>query len=93
MSWSLPAIGTPTSYTIMIAQPVVAANGSTTFQTMAYLATSGTSLSVPPGVLQRGVNYVATITAYVKNPDTFDSAPYRHSFPYAWASVVVTFAT
>ena len=93
VSWSLPAIGMPTSYTIKIAQPVVAASGGTTFQTIAFLTTSGTSVSIPPGVLQKGVSYVALITAYVKNPDTSDSAPYRLTYPYAFASAVVTFAT
>jgi hypothetical protein len=93
VTWSLPAVGIPTSYIIEIAQPVVAPNGGTTFQTIAYLTTSATSMSIPPGVLQRGVSYVALITAYVKNPDTSDSAPYHLTYPYAYASAVVTFAT
>jgi len=93
LSWSLPAVGVPTSYTIAISQPVLAANGGTAFQQIAFLTTSAMSLIVPPGLLQPGVQYVALITAYVKSPDTSDSAPYRLSFPYAYASAVMTFST
>jgi hypothetical protein len=93
VSWSLPALGTPTSYTLQIVQPMVAATGATTFQTIAYVTTSKTSLSIPPGVLQPGINYVAGITAFVKDPDTSDSAPYNLSYPYAFATALVTFST
>jgi hypothetical protein len=45
------------------------------------------------GLLWPGTTYVARITAYVRNPDTSDTAPYRWSYPSAWASAVMTFAT
>jgi hypothetical protein len=93
LSWSAPAIGAPTSYTIYIAQPMVGANGATVLRTIAYLTTGGTSMTIPTSVLQPGVAYVALITAYVKSPDTSDHAPYHVSYPYAFASAVVTFST
>jgi hypothetical protein len=91
VSWSPPAIGAPTSYVVLVSQPVESATGGTTFLNIAYITTTGTSVSVPPGLLEPGVTYVAAITADMKNPDTSESAPYQLSYPYAYASAIVAF--
>jgi hypothetical protein len=69
-SWSAPSLGNATSYTVRI-------GGSPAVFARVY----GTSFQVPPGFLQPGIPYVATITAVSAPWDALDSAPFRTGMP------------
>jgi hypothetical protein len=93
LSWSPPSVGTATGYAVQLLQPVVSPGGGTGFQTIGYLSTTGTSMRIPPGVLQPGVEYVGFITAWARDQETIETAPFRVSYPEGWASAIVIFTT
>jgi hypothetical protein len=85
ISWSPPAVGIPTSYTVNI----FSAGGepADTYWLSAEIHT-GTSFRVPPGFLKRGTRYVATITARQAPWDVLNRAPLRTGAPFNSADCV-----
>jgi len=75
LSWSTPALGTPTRYVVSIFD---LANGG--FAVRAQITAIGTSVAIPPRVLVPGGVYLAQITAYVE-PGHDLSAPNKVTFP------------
>jgi hypothetical protein len=90
LSWSAPASGTATSYTVDLFALTVA--GTATVATpVASFSTAGTQLQVPPNVLASGTTYVARVTAVAASFDP--SRPFRTANVYAWAGLLTaTFA-
>ena len=89
-SWTAPATGAPTSYTVEIFW-LGAQAGATVSTRVAMLTTAGTEIEVPPGVLATGNTYYARITAVEPIPpgtDDFAAAPLRFNNVYAYASVL-----
>jgi len=89
-SWSPPAVGVPTSYTVEVFL-LSASAGATVSTRVASLTTAGTAIQVPPGVLAAGSTYYARITAVVPvSPgiDSFATAPNRFNNIYAYASLL-----
>lgn len=62
VSWTAPAIGTPSRYYVSISE-VYVASGATTLRTVATFETSATQLTVPPMVLASGNSYLFQIAA------------------------------
>lgn len=76
--WSAPATGAPTSYRVQIFDLSVALGTTSTSATfVAELITTGTSVSVPAGLLAAGKTYVAQIVAREAPDDRPADAPYR----------------
>jgi hypothetical protein len=89
-SWTPPATGTPTSYTVDIFW-LQASAGSTVSTHVASLTTAGTQIQVPPGVLATGNTYYARLTAIEPVPpgaDNFSTAPDRYNNIFAYASLL-----
>jgi hypothetical protein len=89
LSWSPPAIGVPTSYAVEIFW--LHASGTASVGTLVgTFATGGTATQfpVPPGILQAGNTYYARITARAISPDLFDTAPFRTSNLWTYASTL-----
>ena len=80
-SWSPPALGTATSYSVRIDM----ANGDAPLppglQEVTLSVYTGTSVRVPQGFLQVGKPYVATITAFSAPWDQLDRPPLRLGAP------------
>jgi hypothetical protein len=83
ISWQPPTVGKPTMYEITISE--LTANGTSTVKTqVATIATTSTSVIVPPGILMVGHYYALTIAAETTpNP----SAPYRRRLPDLFCNV------
>ncbi len=85
LSWSPPALGSPTSYVIAVYAPVP---GSTTTAFLRAVAkTTGTSFRFPEHTLAPGETCFATITARQDAAER-PEAPLRASFDADWASLV-----
>jgi hypothetical protein len=91
ISWSAPALGSPTSYFVDIrADALPCADGQSAG--VSALIRNGTSFRVPPGFLQTGIGYHATITARQAPWDTADAGPFRSGTPvHTAAAVTATF--
>ena len=61
---------TPTLYSV-----VIYASGSNGLSVASYLTTTGTSVTVPPGVLTAGTRYAAVVEALIEAYDP--AAPYQ----------------
>jgi hypothetical protein len=91
-SWSAPVIGAPDRYVVWLRRLAVH-NGATTAPFVATLYTTRTQLILPPGLLQAGATYFATIKAVVEAAGPVDVAPYRASYDNGYAyTLTATFA-
>jgi hypothetical protein len=86
IAWSAPAVGTPTSYTVDVFS-ISNVGGKTSLDDLATFYTTGTSITIPPGLLAGGQDYFVRIRAQA---DAIDRtlAPFEKSFPTASADVV-----
>jgi hypothetical protein len=80
-SWTAPAVGTASSYTLEVFN---ASTQAAVFAETVY----GTSLTVPPGLLSSGTTYFAVITSRQAAFDTLDAAPLREGTPVYSAQAV-----
>jgi hypothetical protein len=81
VSWQPPARGTPTYYALRFRNIFLNESGLPSFG--AYTGpvwTSGTSVRVPPGLLETGKMYVMYLSAFV-TPVSIETAPYTRQFP------------
>jgi hypothetical protein len=88
LSWSLPTLGTPTSYRVQIypADP-------TSLAFLYATVYSSQSFTIPPGFLATGSTYYATITAQQAPWDSRDASINRYGYPNSTADCVTnTFA-
>ena len=83
ISWSPPAVGAATSVLVGIT-PL---NGGTTLQAT---VRSGTSFTVPPGLLVAGQTYVVTLTAQQAPWDGADAPPLRSGVPSYTADCITS---
>jgi hypothetical protein len=79
LSWSPPAVGDPTAYLVEVYR-LGATGGATTRSKVLRYATRGTQVAIPPGVLERGGTYYASVTAVV------GAVPYEIA-PFGWETV------
>ena len=85
LSWSPPALGTPTSYEVtVIAHAGVMPGDVRTVRATVY----GTSFRVPPGLLAAGRSYFFRVTARSAPWDRPDAAPFRRGLPLYTADCV-----
>jgi hypothetical protein len=83
ISWSPPALGTPSSYVVEIVPPAIFSCTNMSGQTVGVYAVihSGTSFKVPPGLLRPELAYRARITARQAPWDALDAGPFRTGTP------------
>jgi hypothetical protein len=91
LSWSPPAVGTPSGYRILVSL-IANSGGTSTSQYLASIFTVATSVPLPPNMLQKGSAYVFTITALSSPIDTA-TKPFHSSPTYAGADVLSSLAT
>ena len=94
ISWSPPALGAATSYAVRI-DPVTPQNsvidpvsGTRPVTSISLTVYGVTSVQVPEGLLQDGVQYAITITSTSAPWDRLDRAPFRTGMPYSSADCV-----
>jgi hypothetical protein len=86
LSWSPPTTGVPTAYVVELFK--LSAQGASTMRTLVMrYATRNLEITVPPGVLGKGVTYYAKIDAQVTTVP-FDAAPLRRANVYASANTL-----
>ena len=92
IAWRAPALGNPTLYGVTVVHLThMNIVEETTFnEPVATIETTETSVAVPPGILLAGEPYVIEIWAY--DGESL-SAPFRQSFPQAYASVASAMIT
>ena len=91
VSWDAPAIGSATVYKVFVRR-VFEDAGKTVSQPVATIATAGTSVKVPPGVMTAGEHYLVRILAS-SNVATTARAPNRMTLPDASAAVLTELFT
>jgi len=89
ISWSAPALGTATSYTIDV-EATTPCGLSGQIVGFSAVIHNGTSFKVPAGILKSGFAYRATITARQAAWDTVDSGPFRTGTPRHVAQCVTS---
>jgi hypothetical protein len=92
LSWTAPAVGTPTSYTVTVY--VLGLNaGASTSTPVATFTTTQPTVTILPGMLTSGNVYYARIVATVSPSDTSGTAPLRFTPVGAHAATLTgTFA-
>jgi len=82
LSWTAPALGTPTAYTVRVDR----VSGSNR-QTVAVIDTPSTSVEIPPGIMHTGTSYVFEIDAAI-TPIDITKRPFTTGLPDAHANVM-----
>jgi hypothetical protein len=83
LSWTAPQVGKPTRYDLVVWRLGMSA-GATTTPSFQALHTTDTSITIPPGVLTSGVNYVFVLQAAMSCPNC-DADPARYTLPASFA--------
>jgi hypothetical protein len=73
ISWGPPAVGTPTAYELTVLNPAAAGVPSQVH----YFYTSGSGVTIPPGILQANTSYVFILKAMLYQNSAFLTAPFR----------------
>lgn len=87
LSWTAPALGPPTSYSVRAVRLFPAEYDVVAYETMALIVTTSTSVRVPPGVLSKGQYYFFVITSLLNSGIDANEHPYRNTLPSGWAQV------
>lgn len=96
MSWTLPSLGTATSYSVTFFEVAVNASGTSLVNrgVVGTILTANTSVRVPPGLLSSGKHYYARILARSEpGAPSVKTQPYASSNPYAYAGTVTKLIT
>jgi len=80
ITWSPPALGTPTTYYVSIRE-IVLRQGAPEVRAVAKLVTGATRVTVPPGILELGRHYTFALGAIYAEGHTA-AEPLATSFPY-----------
>ncbi|WP_375771315.1 hypothetical protein NR798_10570 [Archangium gephyra] len=75
LTWKAPLVGTPSAYRVRITRLYVSGTRTAT-SIVGTLHTTGTSVDVPPGVMQLGQKYAITVYAYVAPGVSLAAQPY-----------------
>ncbi len=89
ISWTAPAVGSPTSYTVTIYLLGLSGTGTTSTEVGTWV-TPNLSVPVPAGLLAAGSTYYARITANARAADGFATAPQRFPNVGSWASILTS---
>jgi hypothetical protein len=85
LSWSAPALGVPTRYSVTLTElPAVAGSAPTV---RAWFSVASSSIAIPPGLLEVGKVYFAVVWA-VREPNGNPAAPHRPTVPRESAPMV-----
>lgn len=89
LTWLPPATGTATGYAVRVRELSISSTNRTQSRLVARVMTAGTSLRLPPGILQSGRTYVFILTAESFDaPKSYQSAPFYAPTNGALADVV-----
>jgi hypothetical protein len=86
ISWTAPSVGSNFQYQVGINE-IIDQDGTTNRARIATFYTKGTSITVPPGLIQNGNTYFIRITSEVGSIDRTRS-PYRQALPDAICDVL-----
>jgi hypothetical protein len=87
LSWDVPTVGTPTSYTVEVFR--LTRNGTaTTSAKVATIYTGATRVPFPPGVLLAGSAHYVRVTARAIASDPWALAPLRRVVVGSWAQTL-----
>jgi len=86
LSWSPPAIGSPTSYLVEVFKLHAYGRVTTSFAVLQY-ETQNTAITVPPSLLEAGYSYYARVTAQVTSVP-YDASPFRVANVFAHAAAL-----
>ncbi|WP_375771109.1 hypothetical protein NR798_09475 [Archangium gephyra] len=78
LSWTVPALGTPTYYQLRLYRLTLRSDGFLSRSSVANLYTAETQLRLPPGLLTAGQNYFIQVNAYLR-PGADPSNPFKDS--------------
>ena len=85
LAWSAPAAGTASSYVVEVHR--LAANGTASEVTpVAQFVLTGTSLTLPTGLLAPGQSYLVRLVARSNPADAGGASPFRKGVPYGEAA-------
>ena len=85
VSWRAPIVGSATDYRLTIYRLSPDGLGGSRIDFIATLCTKGTSLVVPPEVLQSGMTYVFKLASVYLPGRDIERSPYRRAFPDGYA--------
>lgn len=86
LSWSAPALGTPSSYAVYM-YAIDEAFGATALDFMSALYTTATTVRVPPGLLVGGQSYFFELRAFADALD-LSVTPFAGTLPTGWADTL-----
>lgn len=95
ISWSAPAMGTPTHYSVRVVDLTDKTLPDMTTQrrrNVAFITTKGTSAEVPEGVMEAGRHYYFEVTAQVQDNDDL-AKPFYHSSHSSYAQIFTGIVT
>lgn len=87
LSWSEPALGTPTGY-IVIAHRLTVSAGATRISEAARFYLADTTLRIPPEILRTGEYYFFRVVALTRARGDFQDAPFRLTLPSSYAETL-----
>jgi hypothetical protein len=85
VTWTAPALGTPTRYQVRVYELIATATGGTSRVTVANLGTTQTQLRLPPNLLVAGKTYFLQLQA-IYQPGYNPNAPYLTGPEYDYTS-------
>jgi hypothetical protein len=87
LTWSDPAIGTPTGY-IVLAHRLTVSAGATRISEAARFYLGGQTLHIPPDILRAGEYYFFRVIAVTRARGDFENAPFRLTLPSSYAETL-----
>ena len=92
LSWTAPALGTPTGYEVEVYY-LYNNGGDSQADKVGDLYTKTTTIQVPPGMLSSGSSYYFRISTVAEPGIDYETAPFRHAFPRAVAQALTGVVT
>ncbi|WNG45701.1 hypothetical protein F0U60_17505 [Archangium minus] len=85
VSWTVPALGTPTRYLVRLYELAASSSGGTSRRQVGFFYTTQTQFRPPPGFLVSGKTYMIMLYAY-SMPGTNPELPFMYGPSYHYAS-------
>ncbi|MFY1825043.1 hypothetical protein ACN47A_03955 [Myxococcus fulvus] len=92
LSWSMPAIGTPSAYEVSLRRLYVSGTRTASIHVLR-IRTAASQVTVPPGTLQPGASYVMNVRAFRQGSLDLSRHPLRTAFPVADATAFTSILT
>lgn len=89
ITWEPPALGTPTSYVVQVVRLVPSGTTRWSRQTVGRVLTTGTSVTLPEGILMPGAPHFIVVRAQ-SHPGALERFPYASREPLVWTDRITT---